>query len=70
MPHNADSIIGQLEPHQVRGIGALVDSQMTVVVIGNAGGIRSSVFTGNGQRGNKTLLLRGGQAMSVIINSE
>ena len=70
MPHNADSIIGQSESHQVRGIGALVDRQVSVAVIGNAGGVRPSVLTGNGQRGDKTLLLRGGQAVAVVINSK
>ena len=70
MPHNADSIIGQSEPHQVCRIGALVDSQVTAVVVGNAGGVRPSVLTGNGQRGDKTLLLCGGQAVAVVVNSK
>ena len=68
--HNTERIIRQLESHQVCGIGALVDGQMTVVVIGDAGGVRTAIFAGNGQRGDKTLLLCGGQAMAVIINSK
>ena len=70
MPHNAGSIIGQLEPHQVCRIEALVDGQMTVVVIGDASGIRTAIFAGNGQRRSKTLLLRDGQAMAVVVNSK
>jgi len=70
MPHNADSIIGQSESHQVRGIGALVDRQVSVAVIGDAGGVRTAIFAGNGQRRDKTLLLRGGQAMAVVVNSK
>ena len=51
-------------------IGALVDCQMAAVVVGNAGGVRTAIFTGDGQRGDKTLLLRGGQAMAVVANSK
>ena len=33
-------------------------------------GIRTAIFAGNGQRRSKTLLLRDGQAMAVVVNSK
>ena len=33
-------------------IGALVDCQMAAVVVGNAGGVRTAIFTGDGQCGD------------------
>ena len=70
MAHDDPAGGWDLELHEVGGTGALIDSQVPVTKVCDAGGIRSPNFAGHRQDGDNLVLPFRGQAAAVVDQSK
>ena len=70
MTHNGPAVCWNTESHPVRLYGALVDAQMPVRTVCDAGGVCTALFTFRRQYGEDVTLLLGAELVSAVNQTE
>ena len=70
MAHDGPAVCWDMEPHSVCLYGALVDTQMPVRTVRDAGGVCAALFTFRRQYGEDAALLLGAELVPAVDQTE